>query len=367
MVGYRTLQSSEQSQPWGQVIAATLVVNLTTFTAVFAIGLARITKKVSGKGYSEGFMNTLYNLVIPSFACGALLATAFLFVIPEALEQIGAGHQQVGTMHRELRDDYNHEERRLRGEESEIAWKFGASIMAGFIFPILMSTFFHNHDHGCEHEHVHEHREKHSSQSSTETNSHVAEGACDGEIKDLEYGKSNENETTKSGDVTNDTESRVVEVNYSLIATILLGDFLHLFCDGVFIGVGFKLCGTAFALTMAASTVYHELCHQLSDFMLLMNECGLTFYQTMMLNFLSGTSVMIGGVMALGINFSTMAIGTILSASAGIFIQIAACECVPMFQRERKTHTDTLIFFISFLLGAVPIGLVLLNHKHCEQ
>jgi zinc transporter ZupT len=86
----------------------------------------------------------------------------------------------------------------------------------------------------------------------------------------------------------------------------------------------------------------------------------------MLFNFLSGTSVMIGGVMALGIDFSSMAIGVILSASAGLFIQIAACECIPMFQEGRKTVKDTFVFLLSFILGAAPIGLVLLNHQHCE-
>jgi hypothetical protein len=47
-------------------------------------------------------------------------------------------------------------------------------------------------------------------------------------------------------------------------------------------------------------------------------------------------------------------------------LYIAIGECLPRIQLARKTARDTLLFFSFFILGAVPIGLVLLKHVHCE-
>lgn len=371
----RILQEEGQSsKPWGEVIAATFIVNLTTFTAVFVIGLTTVTRKVTGKGFSNGFLRTLQNIVLPSFACGALLATALLFVIPEALEQIAGGHEEEHS-----EEEHSDEGRRRLSEESETAWKFGTSVIAGFLFPILLSVFFvhdhnhHDHNHGCNN-HYDEHEHSHSAtkslaigQSDDQTQIDETKNNNDNQNKtdEVDINRNCDSEVTADA-VSEDMKPKVVKINYALAASLLLGGFLHLFSDGIFIGVAFLVCGQAFAYTMVLSTVYHELCHQLSDFMLLINKCGLTFRQAMVFNFLSGTSVVIGGVMALAINFSSMSIGVILSMSAGLFIQIAACECIPMMQKNRETPKEMLIFFASFMCGAVPIGLVLLNHKHCE-
>jgi hypothetical protein len=62
-----------------------------------------------------------------------------------------------------------------------------------------------------------------------------------------------------------------------------------------------------------------------------------------------------------------MITGSLLSVSAGVYIYIAAStECIPRIQAVHKNATDTLTFLICFTIGAVPIGLVLLNHGHCE-
>ena len=52
--------------------------------------------------------------------------------------------------------------------------------------------------------------------------------------------------------------------------------------------------------------------------------------------------------------------------SAGVYVYITACECVPKIMAERLSPRQTLVFILWFTLGAIPIGLVLLNHGHCE-
>ena len=101
--------------------------------------------------------------VIPAFACGAILATAVFLVIPESLILLGGGHEDHSEHEDEEEhhdEDEDHNSTRFRfleeemheddghGNESEASWKFGAALLGGFIFPILMSAFFpSHHDH----------------------------------------------------------------------------------------------------------------------------------------------------------------------------------------------------------------------------
>jgi hypothetical protein len=75
---------------------------------------------------------------------------------------------------------------------------------------------------------------------------------------------------------------------------------------------------------------------------------------------------MIGALLVLVVDMPDGAIGAILIMSAGVYVYIAASECIPKIQALRESWRDTFIFLTCFIVGAVPIGLVLLNHGHCE-
>lgn len=76
---------------------------------------------------------------------------------------------------------------------------------------------------------------------------------------------------------------------------------------------------------------------------------------------------MFGAVLIVAIEDMTdVAIGSILGVSGGVYIYIAVAECLPRAKEAQKTLYDKLLAFVAFVVGAVPIGLVLLNHVHCE-
>lgn len=81
-----------------------------------------------------------------------------------------------------------------------------------------------------------------------------------------------------------------------------------------------------------------------------------------MLNFVSGLSVMFGVIVILAIDVNSMATGCILAASAGVYVHVAASECMPRIEKEIKSWKDCVVSVLFFALGAIPIGLVLLNH-----
>ena len=152
-----------------------------------------------------------------------------------------------------------------------------------------------------------------------------------------------------------------------LATSILVGDSAHNFCDGIFIGVAFMTCSRNTAWVITGVTIYHEITQEVADYFLLTNLAGLSIIQALVLNFVSGLSVMIGGLMILGLNISDMSIGVILSFSGGVYTYIAASECLPCVEQAVKDGKDRIYSIAFFLLGAIPIGLTLLKHEHCDH
>jgi len=54
--------------------------------------------------------------------------------------------------------------------------------------------------------------------------------------------------------------------NYQLIGCIILGDFCHNFCDGIFVGNAFLFCERQVAYAIVAATLYHELAQEFADY-----------------------------------------------------------------------------------------------------
>lgn len=155
------------------------------------------------------------------------------------------------------------------------------------------------------------------------------------------------------------------KINYRLAASLFVGDLLHNFADGIFIGTAFNLCDRSVAIAVAAATVYHELAQELADYFLLTEHCGIPPVKALILNFLCGLSVVFGVILILALDVSNMATGCILAVSAGVYVHVAASECIPRIEKELKTFKDRAVSILCFVIGAVPIGLVLLNHGHC--
>jgi zinc transporter ZupT len=341
----------DDDKPWGDVIAASLIIQAVTFVGLLlTIGVGYYSR-VRGRD-KDALMYTLSFKIIPAFACGALLATSVFLVIPESLVLLGGGHGEeheeeehhsedeaannsTRFLFRLLEEDGEHEEHE-EDNESEASWKFGAALLSGFLFPILLHVFFPAKDEVLE-EHDHDELDQDDDAEKTSTESDTAKEVVP-----------------------------VKEINWSLATSILVGDFFHNFTDGIFIGTSFLLCSRDVGYTIVATTVYHELAQEIADFALLHHHCGIVVWKALMYNFISGFSVMIGALLILSFDMSETAQGTTLAIAAGIYIYIAACECVPRIQAVRKGPKDTLMFLIFFILGAVPIGLVLLNHSHCD-
>merc|ERR1712054_606244 len=146
-----------------------------------------------------------------------------------------------------------------------------------------------------------------------------------------------------------------------VLCGILLGDFMHNLVDGVFIGAAFVGCSNEVGWTIVAATIYHELAQEVSDYLVLTGpmQGALTPVKALILNFLSGLSIVVGA------EPGDQANGCLLAFGGGVYIQIAATECAGRVNNTVKTTKMRLATLLFFVLGAVSIGLVLLDHEHC--
>jgi len=151
-----------------------------------------------------------------------------------------------------------------------------------------------------------------------------------------------------------------------VLSGILIGDFMHNLVDGFFIGGAFMGCGTTFGWTVAVGTISHELAQELSDYVVLTGPvCKLHPAVALLLNFLSGTSVLLGVICALSMDIEQSDIGLLLAFGGGTYLYIAFIECMPRVLTAKVTVAVRAAAIAMFIFGTIVIGLVLLDHEHC--
>eukprot|EP00928_Gymnodinium_smaydae_P096979 TRINITY_DN8679_c0_g2_i2.p1 TRINITY_DN8679_c0_g2~~TRINITY_DN8679_c0_g2_i2.p1 ORF type:complete len:471 (-),score=77.04 TRINITY_DN8679_c0_g2_i2:555-1766(-) len=180
------------------------------------------------------------------------------------------------------------------------------------------------------------------------------------------------------GDMLMDAQSKVEKIEGDLaevqpfsvrarvISGVLIGDFFHNLCDGFFIAAAFKGCGTTFGWTVAGGSIAHEIAQEISDYFVLTGSIAkMRPALALMLNFVSGMGVLLGAIIILAIPVSDAAVGLLLAFGGGVYVHIAATECMPRVYNPQLSGLARLCSLGMFIFGAVAIGLVLLDHKHC--
>jgi zinc transporter ZupT len=356
-------ESKTVNSVWGAVIGATLLVNLATFSGVLILmvpavqrgylkyrGIPGTPEAVTGKG------GRMLDIFVPGFAVGALIATSVFLILPEALMYIGGGHDDHGDGHDDHSDhdghrflQDGHDDHDDDNEEGANAAKFGCSILGGFLLPLFFSILFHIPDEDV--------------QTQAQGEKKIVEGDSVSPKADAETGVV----VAAGGEDATSVEASVIKsfVNKKLCATILLGDCFHNFSDGLFIAAAFRSCSQTLAIGIMLVTLAHEIPQELADFVILTQYAGLSVRKALLFNFVSGLSVLLGGIIFLASNPGAEATGVILAMGGGVYLNAAACETIPRMEPAMKIRWDRALMLISIIVGAVPIGLILIDHKHC--
>jgi len=301
-------------KPWGKAIGAAVLINLVTLSGiVFSIPLiSKALKKADPVFVYAGFA---------SFAAGAILSCAFFLLLFESTHLIATGWE----------------------EETDQIWRWGTMILAGLILPVLVEALV-----GIAKPPV----ESEESKANTKTKDvEVAEAAADKSFED-------------------DDVSPFAKKNFSeqarIIFAICFGDFMHNLCDGFFVGAGFAGCSDSVAWGIAIGTILHEFPQELSDFLILTGpQVGLSTMAALAVNFATGLSVILGAVIVLANDVASSTTGLLLAFGGGIYLQIGCVECMPKMVNPALSPKRKLICMFFFIVGAILIGLVLLDHEHC--
>jgi len=332
-VEFNWTSEEEPVAPWGDVILACFLVWIVTLSGLLVVALPTHLgfqdMMTTGK---DGFVPTLLRY----FAAGALLSLATSLILFEATHLITAGYD----------------------EEVDALWRWSVMILLGFITSpvchvLLLAGLILS---GAKGE-VTQVSQKDSDLTTVEM---VADGTGS---QDVNKGDEAVVTATETG--------LPSSTNVSILAGLIFGDFFHNFADGIFIGAAFKLCDSTLAWGITAATVAHELPQEISDFIVLTNECGYSTLTAIVYNVLSGLSVIFGGIAIAAADIEDHSVGMLLAYGGGAIVYVACTELFPRGE-ETKLESDPLAFhkrvfgLLAFVIGTIVVSLVLLDHEHCE-
>jgi zinc and cadmium transporter len=283
-----------------------------------------------------------------AFAAGALLAAAFVDLLPEAIEQSEATPILIFTM-------------------------------VGLILFFLLEAginWFHSHAHEDEDEHSHAHGGQehearfHSGQSSigsgeyshhnhlgsvgTEEAGLAAVGVAD----DTAVETAAEAAAGVAVEAAVETAVEAAARTEPIVAMVILGGTLHHIIDGVAIAAGFLISPSS-GMVVTLAIAAHEIPHRLGDFGILLHY-GLGRTKTIVINVLSALAATASAVAfyLLG-NVAERTLAPLLGIVAGFFIYIAATDIIPTIHKE---PSRAMVFKKSLwlILGVVVVSVAII-------
>ena len=134
--------------------------------------------------------------------------------------------------------------------------------------------------------------------------------------------------------------------------SVLVGDSIHNFCDGIIIAAAF-LADVQLGMVTAAAVIAHEIPQEVGDYIVLLNA-GFTRRKALLYNALSGLASVVGGVMGYFIVGPWEALFPfLLVAASSSFIYVAVADLLPQLQ-QRLPFKSTLA-----QIGWIGAGLAL--------
>jgi zinc transporter ZupT len=317
------------SENWINVIGACTLVWLCTFAGLIFVVFP-------GAIGTDKTITSYFN----SFSAGALLSTAFSLVLGEALHMISEG----------------------TSSESEASAFWSSMVIFGFLASSIMDIII---QFMLESKILVVKADSYitrliiEGEEGNNSNSNIGKGKDNDKDKGrdiivyaMKEDPENNDGAANNGDINSggEAEAKAVELETSrqarcldltrLISSVVMGDFFHNFCDGIFIGAAFQSCSPAVAWVVTMSTVTHEFTQEIADFIILRTMGKLSVKSTLQINFASGISVILGGIVVLLTSLSPFQIGCFLAFGAGNYMFVATVEIMPgIFGHNHSAHT----------------------------
>jgi len=145
--------------------------------------------------------------------------------------------------------------------------------------------------------------------------------------------------------------------------SVLVGDSIHNFCDGVIIAAAF-LADPGLGVVTALAIVAHEIPQEAGDYIVLLNA-GFSRRKALLYNALSGLAAVAGGVLGYFVVGPWEALFPyLLVVASSSFIYVAVADLLPQLQ-QRLTLRETVaqVLWLGAGLGLV-LGAMEVLHSH---
>jgi len=134
--------------------------------------------------------------------------------------------------------------------------------------------------------------------------------------------------------------------------SVLVGDSIHNFCDGIIIAAAF-LADFQLGVVTSLAIIAHEIPQEVGDFIVLLNA-GFSRAKALLYNAISGMASVVGGVLGYFVVGPWEALFPyLLVAASSSFVYVAVADLLPQLQR-RLPMRSTLA-----QLGWIAVGLLL--------
>ncbi len=133
---------------------------------------------------------------------------------------------------------------------------------------------------------------------------------------------------------------------------ILIGDGIHNFIGGIAVA-GTFLIDIRLGISTWLAAAAHEIPQEIGDFGVLVHG-GWSKKKALLLNFLSASTFLLGGIFAYSLSFSSW-IYYLIPFAAGNFIYIGASDLIPEVNKHRNL-SNSILHFICFCTG---VGILL--------
>lgn len=145
----------------------------------------------------------------------------------------------------------------------------------------------------------------------------------------------------------------------SFVWTIIFGDTLHNFIDGVAIAISFAV-DPKLGLATAVAVFAHELPQEIGDFGALLHA-GLSKFKVMLYNVVSAMATPFGTLVGVYFGYLLEPIQSlVLAFIAGNFIYVAASDLIPHLKEEwewKKSISHVLLILVGIVLIWFVLGL----------
>ena len=144
--------------------------------------------------------------------------------------------------------------------------------------------------------------------------------------------------------------------------SVLVGDGIHNFCDGVIIAAAF-LTDVRLGVVTAMAVIAHEIPQEVGDYVVLLNA-GFSKTKALVYNALSGLAAVLGGVLGYFVVGPWEALFPyLLVVAASSFIYVAVADLLPQLQR-RLPMRDTLAQIVWIGAGLGLAFAMQAMHRH---